>query len=448
MEEKKNQVSAKLGTVIIIVVLLIIALTIAIVVLNKKTNDDNNTTGNTLAQNNSIKDNTQTINPEVVTGNEIVNQSDLTMSFLKLENEKKNMIYSPLSIKYALSMLNEGASGNTKAQIEKLIKNTTLTKYENQDKVLSLANSIYIRDTYKQFIKEDYKNTLVQKYQAEVQYDSFKNAKNVNQWIEQKTLGIIKDMIKDETMQDPYTKLLLINALAIDMEWKSQFDAKDTGGGEFKLVDGSTMQATMMHKKIASDSVAYYKDNKVTALTMDLQKYGDTQLEFLAIMPNDEPLSEYLENVTIEDIDKIASQSINASKTKAGVNITIPKFAYNYNLKLKEDLQKLGMTDAFDGSLADLTKMADTELNLFVGDAMHKADIQFTEKGVKAAAVTVFVTMDNAMIEQVKPEEVIINKPFLYVIRDKNAKEVWFVGTMYEPNSWEKDKVEYEKSPI
>lgn len=448
MEEKKNQVSAKLGTVIVIVVLLIIALTIAIVVLNKKTNDDNNTTGNTLAQNNSIKDNTQTINPEVVTGNEIVNQSDLTMNFLKLENEKKNMIYSPLSIKYALSMLNEGASGNTKVQIEKLLENTTLTKYENQDKVLSLANSIYIKDNYKQVIKEDYKNTLVQKYQAEVRYDSFRNAKNVNQWIEQKTLGIIKDMIKDETMQDPYTKLLLINALAIDMEWKSQFDAKDTGGGEFKLVDGSTMQATMMHKKIASDSVAYYKDNKVTALTMDLQKYGDTQLEFLAIMPNDEPLSEYVENVTIEDIDKIASQSINASKTKAGVNITIPKFAYNYNLKLKEDLKKLGMTDAFDGSLADLTKMADTELKLFIGDAMHKADIQFTEKGVKAAAVTVFVTMDNAMIEQDEPEEVIINKPFLYVIRDKNTKEVWFVGTMYEPNSWEKDKAEYEKSQI
>ncbi|MCI9039747.1 MAG: serpin family protein [Clostridia bacterium] len=205
--EKKNQVSARLGTVIIIVVLLIITLAIAIVILNKKTNDDNAILGNNLVQK--------------------ANNSDLIMNFLKLENGKKNMIYSPLSIKYALSILNEGADGKTKEQIEKVLGNANLVRYENQDKVLSLANSIYIRDNYKQNIKEEYKNTLVQKYQAEIQYDSFKNAKNVNRWIEQKTLGIIKNIIADEIVQNPYTKVLLINALAIDMEWKSQFILAD-----------------------------------------------------------------------------------------------------------------------------------------------------------------------------------------------------------------------------
>ena len=427
MEEKKNQVSARLGTVIIIVVLLIITLAVAIVILNKKTNDDNTILGNNLVQK--------------------ANNSDLIMNFLKLENGKKNMIYSPLSIKYALSMLNEGADGKTKEQIEKVLGNANLVRYENQDKVLSLANSIYIRDNYKQNIKEEYKNTLVQKYQAEIQYDSFKNAKNVNRWIEQKTLGIIKNIISDEIVQNPYTKVLLINALAIDMEWKSQFDQKDTYGDNFYLADGNSMQATMMHQKTSSNAVAYYKDNRVAALAMDLQRYGDTQLEFLAIMPKNKSVLEYIEKVTIEDIDKIANQLINASKTKAGVKITIPKFAYDYDLELKKDLQQLGMTDVFDAILADLSQMSDMEQKLFIGDAMHKADIQFTEKGIKAAAVTTIVTvMDSLKIEQGKPEEVIIDKPFLYVIRDKNTKEVWFVGTVYEPNSWEKDKMEYEKS--
>jgi len=357
------------------------------------------------------------------------------------------MIYSPLSIKYALSMLNEGAEGNTKVQIEKLLGNIPLTKYDNKDKVLSLANTIYIRDSYKKYVQEEYKNTLIQKYQAEVQQDSFKNAKKMNKWIEQKTLGIVKEMIKDETVQKPDTKILLINALAIDMEWRSQFNQVDTCGDDFYLADDKTMQATTMSKKVYTDAVSYYKDKSVTAITMDLRQYDDTQLEFVAVMPNDNQLVEYINKVTVEDIQELIDKSTKASETKSGVRIKIPKFAYNYDLKLKEDLQKLGMTDAFDYELADLSKMLNTtDLQLFVGDALHKADIQFTEKGVKAAAVTVLLVQDTMSIEgKDEPVEITINKPFLYMIRDKNSKEVWFVGTVYEPNSWEKDKAEYQK---
>ena len=82
---------------------------------------------------------------------------------------------------------------------------------------------------------------------------------------------------------------------------------------------------------------------------------------------------------------------------------------------------------------------------LCVSDALHKANIDFTEKGIKAAAVTVFGIKDLAMmpIEKPKPEEVKIDKPFLYVIRDKKTGEIWFVGTVYEPNSWDNDKADY-----
>lgn len=435
-EEKK----VKLSTIIIIMVLVSIAFAATIIFKNRFTNDTNN-----MVQN-ATNDNTQIINPEVIVENEIIDKSDITMNFLKLENEKKNMIYSPLSIKYALSMLNEGADGNTKVQIEKLLGNATLTKYDNKDKVLSLANSIYIKDNYKKYVKEDYKNTLVQKYQAELQYDSFKNAKKMNKWIEQKTLGIVKEMIKDESVQDPYTKILLINALAIDMEWRSQFNQIDTCGDDFYLADNRTMQATTMSKKVYTDAVSYYKDKNVTALTMDLRQYDDIQLEFIAVMPNNNQLSEYVNKVTIKDIQKMVDKSTKASETKSGVRIKIPKFVYNYDLKLKEDLKKLGMTDVFDADLANLSKMVDTELKLYIGNALHKSDIQFTEKGIKAAAVTVLLVKDTMSIEgKDKPEEIVIDKPFLYVVRDKNTKEVWFVGTVYEPNSWEKDKAEYQK---
>lgn len=93
--------------------------------------------------------------------------------------------------------------------------------------------------------------------------------------------------------------------------------------------------------------------------------------------------------------------------------------------------------------MADLEK---TGKNLYVSDALHKANIDFSEKGVKAAAVTVFAVMDaTAMMEPKQPIEVKIDKPFVFLIRDKETKEIWFVGTVYEPNSWEKDKTEYEQ---
>lgn len=374
---------------------------------------------------------------------EIDENTDFELSFLKIENNKKNMIYSPLSIKYALNMLNEGANGNTKAQIEKVIEDVETTKYDNINKVLSLANGLYIRDTYSDYIKEDYIDVLEDKYNAEVRYDPFKNAKSMNTWIEDRTLGQIKNLLKDEQVVDPDNKMALINALAIDMEWESRFDAEDTRGEDFYLEDGKTMKATTMNQEITDDSASYYKDEKVTVLSMNLDEYKDTQLEFIAIMPK-ENLSKYIENATLEEIDDITKNLKSASETKAGINISIPRFSYDYSIKLQEELKMLGITDAFDESVVDFSNMTDRE-GFCVGSAIHKANIDFTEKGIKAAAVTVMMMTDTSAIMQPnKPEDVKIDNPFMYLIRDKETGEIWFIGTVYEPNLWEDDKADYE----
>lgn len=418
-EKKELKIKLRTAIILIIILLIIIAAVFAIMINRKNQNKISSSE----------------------TGNQIM-ESDFSIKFLQLENNKQNMIYSPLSIKYALKMLNEGANGNTKTQIENVIGAIELTKYNNIDKVLSLANGVYIRDTYANYVKEDYKKALTKKYDAEINYDPFNDANNINKWIENKTLGIIKNMVRDDLVQNPLTEMLLINALAIDMEWEDPFDGSKTYGEEFNLENGSRMTATMMHKETKSDSVSYYKDKNITTLTMDLQEYDDTQLELVAIMPEDN-LSDYIETFTIDDFNNIIKKLTLASSTKYGVDISIPRFSFDYDLNLKDDLIKLGITDAFDEKFADFSNMSSREL--FVSDALHKADIDFTEKGVKAAAVTVIVMTDKAMIgKPTKPEEIKIDKPFLYVIRDKNTGEIWFVGTVYEPNSWENDKVEYQ----
>ena len=371
---------------------------------------------------------------------------DFTTAFLKLENGKENMIYSPLSIKYALSMLNEGADGNTKIQIEKIIKGLNFTKYNSIGDVLSFANGMFIRDTFKDYVKEEYVNKLSSEYNAEIKYDPFTSPANVNKWIEDKTLGIIKNLLTKDDINEK-TVMALINALAINMEWDSKFECKNTEGRDFKLLDGTTMTATTMYKKSSYDDISYYIDDNVTALTMDLKKYEDTQLEFMAIMPNNEELPDFIDNFSSKTVDNISEKLIKASKTEAGLKIYIPKFAYDYRLNLKDDLIELGIVDAFDSLKADFSKISDEEI--YVSKAIHKADIEFTEEGTKAAAVTVILMEISAAIPlEATPKEPItvkFDKPFLYVIRDKETGEVWFVGTVYKPNNWEDDKTNYEQ---
>ena len=374
----------------------------------------------------------------------IQNDIDLNLEFLKLENEKSNLIYSPLSIKYALKMLSCGANGKTKSEIDSLVGGVTLTKYKNMDKVLSLANSIFIRDTYKEYVKNEFIKQVNDGFDAEIKIDAFANASNVNNWISEKTFGIIKNMIKDDLVRDPDLAMLLINALAIDMEWDNGFGFDKTTGRDFTLEDGSKVKATTMHKETKSDSASYYIDDKVTVLSMDLKEYDGVQLEFDAIMPN-EKLSDFTNNTSSEEINELLGKTKSASSVPAGLNIFIPKFKFEYDLNLQKDLQTLGMNEAFSKIDADFSNMTNNPKGLYVGKALHKANIEFTEKGVKAAAVTVFAMFEKSSIsiDPNIPIDVRIDKPFMFLIRDKETGEVWFVGTVYSPNLWENDQSEY-----
>jgi len=388
-----------------------------------------------------------------------INQDDFEFLFLKLENNKKNMLYSPLSIKYALNMLQEGAAYNTYAEINKVIGNTDLSKYESIDEYLSMANGLFINATYYEYIKPQYINTIKNKYDGDVIKDKFENANNINQWIEDKTLGIIKDMISDQMVQQPDTVMFIINALAMNMKWELRFDFEDTRGREFLLENGEKIEATTMYSgQTTGSSISYYIGNDITAVTMNLQSYNGIQFEFMAIMP-DNNLSNYVNNVTKEQINEIDKNLISPINNRKPVVVYIPKFKFNYDLNLKDDLKKLGINEAFSED-ADFSNMAyglEKEGNpyerLYVSDALHKSDIDFSEEGLKAAAVSVIVMTGlagSAFGQQERPTPVVISidKPFMFIVRDKSTKDIWFTGTVYEPNLWENDKAEYKRQYI
>lgn len=363
-------------------------------------------------------------------------------SFLKLEIGDSNLVYSPLSIKYALSMLREGANGNTKEELDTILPKASLTKYDNIKDKLSLANSVFIKDTYKEFVNDSYLENIKELYNAEVYYDEFENGDKINDWISEKTFHIINGMISDEYFDNPNLEMILANALAIDMEWSIPFEGEKTTSKEFTKSNGEKIKVAMMNQVTDSTNFKYYQDDNYTLLSMPLKKYGETQLEFIAVLPQKESLHEFVTDYDFEKtLDNLFKKMHKVSLEK--LSISIPRFQYDYSIKLARDLNLLGVLDIFSPSKADFSKISNT--GLYVSDILHKADIKFSERGVRAAAATTIFVTDKAEInEPQKIEYLEFNKPFMYIIKDVNTDEVWFVGNVSDPLLWEDAKKDYE----
>lgn len=364
-----------------------------------------------------------------------VKTDDSTYAFLQLETKKNNLVYSPISIKYALHMLSDGAKGKTKTEIDNVLGDDVLPAYQGIEKHLAFANGLFIRDTYESHIVSGYKELLQDSYNADLICYDFNSADRINSWISDNTLGLINNLLEDRQVQ--ISDVVLANALAIDMEWQSKFDEVDTRGAEFTNGD-KTSNAAFMYKKTSAKTNSYYKSDDLTMVSMPLKEYGDTQLEFIAIMPND--LDNYIkENKIRDDLKKLQEPT-----DKQELAIMIPRFKFEYDLHLKQDMQKLGINTVFDKDNADLSGISDTG-KLFVNDAIHRANIEFSEEGIKAAAVTVILMTDaTAIRDQMQTISLYFNKPFMFLIRDAKNGEEWFTGTVYEPILWDDVKSDYD----
>ena len=473
--------------------------------------------------------------------------SDFDLRFLQLEGKEENVIYSPLSIKYALAMLKDGADGDTKKQIEDIIGDYKSKKYIN-GKNISLANAMFVENGFKDQVLDSYIDGLKTNYNADVVFDSFKDAKNVNKWISDKTLGLVDNALSDADVTE--LSFALVNALAIDQYWENQLQCEPSSNkvkclseslsgysadfmhenytqsiralldpdwyesmkfGDLKNRKAVTIGAsfnnydilkdkgedtirekvTEEYKKwLQSDEVKEYIDSsdydietnvekyvdryikelnanygkeyhstdfyfdftdEVKVFAKDLKEYNGTTLQYVGIMPKNGELIDFINRLTAEK----ASEYINGLKPlkvenfKKGVitriDATIPMFKYDYKLNFQHDLEELGIKDVFVEGESNLTKLAKN--NTFIKVAKHMATIDFSNDGIKAGAASIagglggggphFEYLWDVPVEEI---DLSFNRPFIYLIRDKNTGEVWFVGSVYEPTEKKTNK--------
>ena len=368
-------------------------------------------------------------------GSQNADVTDFAIRLFKASEESgKNTLISPLSVLCALAMTANGAEEETLAQMEEVLGMTTeelnlyLYSYmqnlpQGEKYKLSLANSIWFTDDERFTVNLDFLQTNADYYGADIYRAPFdkQTLKDINNWIEEKTDGMIKDALDDI----PSAALMyLINALAFDAEWMTIYEKHQVRDGEFTKEDGTKQDVEFMY----GTEGTYLEDEKATGFK---KYYKGGKYAFVAMLPNEGvSVSEYVDSLTGESLNVLLTNPQNTT-----VYTSMPKFETGYSVEMSELLGSMGMTDAFSAESANFKSLGTSSAgNIFINRVLHKTYISVGEKGTRAAAVTIVEPGDGAAMEPEEPKEVYLDRPFVYMLVDCENNIPFFIGTMMDVN--------------
>ena len=360
----------------------------------------------------------------------INNQWRLAMELFKSSNKTSdgNVLISPLSIQLALAMTANGAEGETKSQMERLLGgeytidelNAYLKTYvsnlpNEKSSKLNVANSIWFRKN--NFVPNQFfLQTNKDYYDASIYSAPFDKTTlaDINNWVNTNTDGMIKKLL-DQI--DESSLMYLINAIAFDAEWDEKYSEDSIHKDLFTMENGISCEAEFMW----STEYAYYELDKAVGLKKD---YKNGKYSFVALLPNEDfGVNDLISSLTYEEIINM----LNNPDYSRDVIAKMPKFSYEYSLKMNDVLSLLGMEKAFDAGSAEFYNIGEAGGNIFIGEVLHKTFISVDEAGTRAGAVT-SVQMKDEM-ERLE-FEITLDRPFMYMIIDNETLLPVFIGTL------------------
>lgn len=352
--------------------------------------------------------------------------------FQQAKNGEENTLISPLSVLPALSMTCNGAKDETRFQLEQTLGmpvdklNEYLYSYihhlpNEKDCQFHLANSIWLRDAKDFIVDDNFLKNNAKYYDAGIYQSAFDNQTlaDINNWVAAQTNDMIPTIL-DQIDSDAY--MYLINTLSFDSKWSSIYESSSVSNGVFTTENGTSQDVEMMH----SSEYEYIEDENVSGF---LKPYSGYSYAFVALLPKEGiPLTEYVNSLTGEHLHHLLT-TVEECPITAG----IPKFETEFSIDLIPPLQTLGIHDAFDKDLANFSGMGSFDSpweRLYINSILHKSFFSIGEKGTKAGASTI-VGMEKSA-SSINPEEakeVILDRPFLYMIVDYENRFPIFIGT-------------------
>ncbi len=358
--------------------------------------------------------------------------TDFALRLLKAsEDGEGNTLLSPLSVLCALSMTVNGAQGETLEEMESVLGMTRdeLNLYiytyiknlpRGEKYKLSIANSIWLKDDESFVVNGHFLQTNANYYGADIYKTPFneQTIKDINNWVSDKTDGMIPEII-DSFPDD--TVISLINTLAFDAEWLSIYYDSQVRENDFTKEDGTKQKVEFMYDSVNN----YLEDENATGF---MRYYKGRKYAFVALLPKEGiSVSDYISSLDGESLNKLLENSRNRE-----VKTSIPKFETEYFSEMSDVLKSMGMNKAFTFHQAEFGGIGIAgEEPLRISRVIHKTYISVAEKGTKAGAAAE-VDIDPEEGFDIRPKEVYLNRPFLYMIVDTENNIPFFIGTMMD----------------
>ncbi|WKY13035.1 hypothetical protein Q1695_004112 [Nippostrongylus brasiliensis] len=351
-------------------------------------------------------------------------ETDFGANLLRQSPATETLVVSPISVIFALAMVQAGAKGKTKTQItnaiakgqpELAIQNyyanlSSQIRNAKENVIADIANGFFLN---KQFtIEKSYQNTIVTKYSAKVQSLNFGNAaaaaKTIDDFISKTTRGKISNMVDANTVADAFS--VIVSAIYFTAKWMTPF-AKAFSRNETFYSSAKNSRKIEFMNAYAKYQL-YAEDADVQLLSLP---YRDESFAFNVILPKSKfGLAQLRSKLTGSRIQGLLSKLKSTS-----VTYTLPKMKIETDFKLKEALVAMGVSEIFADS-ADLSGITKSP-PLKISKAAHRAIIEVDEDGTTAAAATVLVATFSALMPVDQPKIFRADHPFWFILtKDKN----------------------------
>jgi serine protease inhibitor len=354
-----------------------------------------------------------------------------------------NVVLSPVSAALNLSMVLNGAGGETRQEMLSTLSlsglelsaineaNAQLIKVIRtpaRSITLSVADSLWV-DSRHVTLRPDYVKHMQAWYDAEMADVDFSNpsvATRINNWGSKETNGRISKVID---RIDPTDLLLLLNAVYFKGQWTHKFDKAQTQQRDFTLASGTVKQVSRMAQSGRFD---YFETPQLQAIRLS---FGDGDLVMEVFLPTKSSGLGALEaELTAEHWTNWQAQYAPRSGT-----IELPRFELKSNYRLNEPLRTLGMTRAFQPDVGQLTDMFSSTpgqlptRRFFISSVLQSTYWKVDEEGSEAAAVTTTGIRAAAVARPEQPFRMIVDRPFFCAIEDRRSGALLFVGAIYDP---------------
>ncbi len=356
---------------------------------------------------------------------------------LAREQNRANIFISPYSISSVLEMVSNGARGKAREELEQLLGTSGLSM-ENMNSayaglnqsissaqtnlVLNIANAIWYRSGAQ--LNGDFAGANEKYYHAELAGLDFADPASIqrmNQWAAQNTQGRIQSIIQPPI--PPETTMVLANAIYFKGTWLNQFDPKATRERAFHLAGGDDRQVPMMEQ---TRTFSYQTGPEFQAIQLF---YAGKRLEMDIFLPEtNSTLEALLGQLDAQSWPKSILPGFRQDKG----TLVLPRLKLRYGEELKKPLANLGLKSALSPR-ADFSGMSTSPL--FLNEVKHQSFVELNEEGTEAAAVTTGVMALASVRNQPQPFQMVVDRPFLFLISDQATKSILFMGLIFDPKS-------------